>query len=341
MVKKIIIAFLFVIVIGLGAFGTYHFYSENKSNISAYNAEKQQKENLQAQLNQIGTMTNTYAVATDMLSGDEIEDSDIIEVYVPTSAIASNGYDVSVNPDARASLVGRKVRCKISAGTIITPDLLMTESEEETGILHYPVELTFTSLPVTLEVGDYIDLRFLLSNGEEYVVLDHKIVQAIYNNTITLHITEEENALINSLYNDLGVYSSCCISYLFKYLEPGNKQTLSFYPVVSDMAEFLSFNPNITDVTRCVNKTLRAHLDEQLLMLSNSANSGTSSAVLSSVSSALSGQSSMRQQWLSDKEQEDQTAGETTGETTSEITGGEAVAGETTEESNVDLEAIE
>lgn len=40
MVKKIIIAFLFVIVIGLGAFGTYHFYSENKSNISAYNAEK-------------------------------------------------------------------------------------------------------------------------------------------------------------------------------------------------------------------------------------------------------------------------------------------------------------
>ena len=51
----------------------------------------------------------------------------------------------------------------------------------------------------------------------------------------------------------------------------------------------------------------------------------------------------MRQQWLSDKEQEAQTAGETTGgETTGgETTGDEAVAGETTEESNVDLEAIE
>lgn len=332
MFKKILISILFVAVIGAGSFGTYHFYKENKANISAYDAERMQKENLQAQLNQIGTMTTTYAVATDLLSGDEIKDTDIIEVHIPTSAVASNGYDTSVNPDARASLIGRKVRCKISANTILTPDMLMTETEEETGLLQYPVELTFNSLPVTLEVGDYVDLRLLLANGEEYVVFDHKIVQAIYNNTVTFYITEEENAIINSLYSDLGVYSQCCVAYLFKYLEPGNKQTLSFYPVVTEMEEFLMYNPNITDITRCVNTNLRDHINEQLLMLSNSANSGTSSAVLSSVSSAMSGQSSMRQQWLQNKEQEESTSETVTDGTTE---------GTVEDTSTVDLEAIE
>lgn len=334
MFKKILVAILFVAVIGAGSFGTYHFYKENKANISAYDAERAQKENLQAQLNQIGTMTTTYAIATDLLSGDEIKDTDIIEVHIPTSAVASNGYDTSTNPDARSSLIGKKVRCKISANTILTPDMLMTESEEESGLLQYPVELTFNSLPVTLQVGDYVDLRFLLANGEEYVVLDHKVVQAICNNTVTFHITEEENAIINSLYSDLGVYNQACIAYLFKYLEPGNKQTLSFYPVVTELEEFLMYNPNITDITRCVNTNLRDHINEQLLMLSNSANSATSSAVLSSVSSAMSGQSTMRQQWLSDKEQEEQNAAETATDTT-------ATDGSTESTESVDLEAIE
>lgn len=330
--KKILIAVLFIIVIGAGAFGTYHFYDLNKATKSDLELMTGERNNYKAQVDQIGTMTTTYAIAGNLLSGDEITEVDLKEVRIPESAIASNGYNIAVDSEIKNQLIGRKVRCSVSAGTILTPDLLMTEDEEVTGLLHYPVELTFESLPVTLMKGDTVDLRFLLASGEEYVVLDHKKVMDIFNTTITFHITEEENAIINSLYNDLGVYGVACKAYLFKYLEPGNKQTLSFYPVVTEMEEFLLFNPNITDITRCVNTTLRDHINEQLLFLTNSANSGTSSAAMQTVTSALSGQNSMRQNWLQEQEkaeQEVQVSGE------QGTTEGEAAQEE------VDLEAIE
>lgn len=331
--KKILLAILFIAVAGAGAFGTYHFYNENKTTTTSLEQVKIERDNYLAQVNQIGTMTTTYAIAGDILSGSEITEADLIEVHIPQKAIASNGYDLSVNPDVKASLVGRKMRCSVAANTIITPDMLMTEEEEVAGLMHYPIELTFDSLPVTLKEGDTIDLRFLLANGEEYVVLDHKIVKAVFNNTIQLHVSEEENAIINSLYSDLGVYSNCTKAYLFKYLEPGNKQTLSFYPVVTEMEDFLLFNPNITDITRCVNTTLRDHINEQLLILSDSANSGTSSAALSVFSTALSGQNSMRQNWLQEQEQ----AAEEGAVTSTE---GAPAEGEVPQE-EVDLEAIE
>lgn len=331
--KKILLAILFIAVAGAGASGTYHFYNENKTTTTSLEQVKIERDNYLTQVNQIGTMTTTYAIAGDILSGSEITESDLIEVHIPQKAIASNGYDLSVNPDVKASLVGRKMRCSVAANTIITPDMLMTEEEEVAGLMHYPIELTFDSLPVTLKEGDTIDLRFLLANGEEYVVLDHKIVKAVFNNTIQLHVSEEENAIINSLYSDLGVYSNCTKAYLFKYLEPGNKQTLSFYPVVTEMEDFLLFNPNITDITRCVNTTLRDHINEQLLILSDSANSGTSSAALSVFSTALSGQNSMRQNWLQEQEQ----AAEEGAVTSTE---GAPAEGEVPQE-EVDLEAIE
>lgn len=332
MFKKILIALLFIIVAGAGAFGTYHFYNENKATTTSLEQTKIERDNYLAQVNQIGTMTTTYAVAGDILSGAEITEADLIEVHVPQKAIASNGYDLSVTPDIKESLVGRKMRCSVAANTIITPDLLMTEEEAVKGLMHYPIELTFESLPVTLKVGDTIDLRFLIANGEEYVVLDHKIVKDIYNNTIQLYISEEENAIINSMYSDLGVYSTCTRAYLFKYLEPGNKQTLSFYPVVSEMEDFLLFNPNITDITRCVNTTLRDHINEQLLILSDSANSGTSSQALSVFSTALSGQNSMRQNWLTEQENAESS------ETVESPEGTEEGA---VSQEEVDLEAIE
>lgn len=345
MFKKILIAILFVAVIGAGAFGTYHFYTENKTTLSTLANTQAQLAQKTSELDSIGTMTTVYSLASDVLSGAEIKAEDFVTVYIPTSAAPQACYYADATPTTDEegnevldgtinAIYGKHYRCNYTKGTIITSDMLMTEDEEYAGVVAYPVELTFNSVPVTLQVGDYVDIRFLLSNGEEYVVLDHKVVQAITNNTIQLYINEEENAIINSLYSDLGVYGNVCTAYLFKYLEPGNKQTLAFYPVVADMEEFLLYNPNITDVTRCINKTLRDHIDQQLLILSDSANSGTSGSVIGYVTSSLSGQSSMRQAWLQEQQQKEQQEAQA-------AANGEVVAEDGAESEPVDTEVIE
>lgn len=342
MFKKIIPWILLVVVMAAGGYGTFRFYRENKANIESLNNMTNMYNSARAELDSIGTMINVYAISTDVLSGDEIRDTDIITVSIPEQAAGSTvvradavieSEDGTTTP-AVDQFVGKHYRCNYSKGTLLTTEMLMTDEEEVEGIMKFPIELTFSSLPVTLVKGDYIDLRFLIANGEEYVILDHKIVRDIYNTTITLWVSEEENVLINSMYSDLGVYPSACVAYLFKYLEPGNTQTLSFYPCSAEVEKFLKYHPNITDITRCVNTNLRQHIDSELAILSDSANSGVSSSIISTVSSALSNQSAMRQQWLQDqeqKEQEAQEAGVSTDDT-----------GEVTETQEViDTEAIE
>lgn len=335
MVKKILIGLLIVVIAVAGGLGTWHFYKENKTTLSTLTETQGQLQNAQAQLAAIGTMTEVYGLATNVMSGEEIKETDLIPIHIPTSAAPSTSFTVDAGT---AGLVGKHYRCNYNSNVIITQEMLMSEEEETGGIMAYPIELTFNSVPVTLEPGDIIDLRFLLANGEEYVVLDHKEVKAIYNTTVTLHVNEEENAIINSMYSDLSVYSTSCIAYLFKYLEPGNKQTLSFYPVLTELEDFLMYNPNITDVTRCVNTTLRDHLNQQLLILSDSANGANSQMYMAHINGALSGQLQFRQQYMQDKqaEAEAQAAGEIPAD------GGDYTYTEdVTSTEEVDLEAIE
>ena len=329
MLKKVLTIILILAIAGAGGFGTYHFYTENKNNMNTLQQTQSQLAQAQSELSAIGTMTYAYSVATNVLSGEVIDEGDLVEVYIPTSAV---GDTVIADAETAATLVGKRFRCNYSAGTLMTKEMVMTDSEEVEGITYYPIELTFTALPVTLAIGDQVSIRFLLANGEEYVVLSHKIVRDIYNNTIQLYINEEENAIIKSLLNDLGVYNCVCTAYLYKYLEPGNTDDLAFYPVVTEMEDFLYYNPNITDPTRCINSNLREHINQQLILLSDSANSGTANLVISSVGSQLSASDTMRQDWVQKQQQ-----AEESGEVVSE-------SGETTEETTeaeVDTEAID
>ena len=159
-----------------------------------------------------------------------------------------------------------------------------------------------------------------------------RFIQAGGNLDNLVYINEEANAIIKSLLNDLGVYNGVCTAYLYKYLEPGNTDDLAFYPVVTEMEDFLYYNPNITDPTRCINSNLREHINQQLILLSDSANSGTANLVISSVGSQLSASDTMRQDWVQKQQQ-----AEESGEVVSE-------SGETTEETTeaeVDTEAID
>ena len=337
--KKILVIILILAIGGAGGYGTYHFYKENKMNIESLTNTQAQLSAAQSELNAIGSMTNAFVLTSDVLSGQEITENDFTTVYVPSSAL--NGvsyYDGASAEDHMTvnSLVGRKFRSAYHAGDFITDDMLMTEEEATSGLAAYGITIGFDSLPVDLEVGDTVDIRLLLMNGEEYVILDHKIIKGIAQNVVTLHVTEEENALINSMYSDLGVYSNACVAYLYKYLEPGNKQTLSFYPVNSEMESMLLFNPNITDATRCINPTLRAHLDQTLTILSDSANQSVSGLTKSYITTQISNANLARQQYLTEKEQARQESSQTTTiEGTSDVVEG------TEEVQEVDPEAIE
>lgn len=296
--KKILVILLMVILVagcGFGVWGTLKFRKDYNTQLQQNQTLVQQNAQVQAQIDAIGAMGVAYQVNAPKASGEEIKEADLKEIYVP----------MSINGDStiatKEELVGRHYKVDVTTGTIITKDLLMPEGE--TTLVKFPRELQFKSLPVQLEVGDYVDVKFLIANGEEYVILPHKEVQAISGTTLSFNVSEEENQLINSAIMDVAQYSAACMMYCDMYLEPGNGESAAFYPVQESMQEFIMFNPNITDYSRCINVTMRQHIDQCLIMFSNGANQGNASSFISGMEQQLSAQLSMRSEYLQQKEQ--------------------------------------
>lgn len=285
---------------GFGIWGTLKFRKDYNAQLQQNNSLVSQNAQVQAQIDAIGAMGVAYQVKTPKLSGEEIKAEDLKEVSVP----------VSINGDATITniedLVGKHYRVDTTTGTILTKDLLM--AEDQAIAPKFPREISFPSLPVKLEVGDYVDVKFLIANGEEYVVLPHIEVEAIAGTILSFEVTEEENQLINSLIMDISQYPQACMTYVDLYLEPGNAQSTAFYPVQADMEQFIIFNPNIEDKTRCINTTMRAHIDKQLILYSSGNNNSTASNFISGMQQQLSAQLQMRNEYLQAKSQAEKDA---------------------------------
>ena len=137
-----------------------------------------------------------------------------------------------------------------------------------------------------------------MPNGEDYTILNHKRIERLFNTTITFFVSEEENMLINSAIADEAQYSGSVLIYLTKYLEPGNDNTVAFYPVSHYVENFIKFNVNIQDTTRLINPTLRDHIDEVLILYTDSDNLAASQAFISALSAQYSAQLAMQADWI-------------------------------------------
>lgn len=298
MVKKILLTLLIVILVGAGAGGTIYFYTQNKNQIEQNASLTAQNMQIQAELNAIGSLVTTYEVADKVYSGQPVKESDLIAVSVPAST-CSTASITDIN-----NILGNYYKVDINPGTIISMDMLMDDASEADK--RYTRELTFTSLPVGTVVGDYIDVRLILPNGEEYVVVSHERIERLYDTTITIHVSEEENQIINSMFAELGQYQGFTFAYLVKYIEPGKDvDTVAFYPVQEDMKELVMLNPNIKDTTRCINDTLRAHIDQVLLIYTSSNNQKTAQSFVEELAAQHEYQLGAHQMWIEEHTDED------------------------------------
>ena len=291
MLKKILIILAFVIVLGAGAGCSIYFYIQNQNQIEMNQMLAAQNAQVQSQLNAIGAMTTVYEVNTKVYGGNMIKEEDLIAVSIPVSATGKTSITDMTD------LLGKFYKVSVEPGTILTTDMLMDELDDSS--MRYTREILLQSVPVTTQVGDFIDVRMMLPNGEDYVVFSHKRIELLYDNVMTIKVSEEEHQIWNSALIDLSTYSSYgLVMYVTKYLEPGvDIDTIAMYPVQHDMENWIRFNPNITDTTRCINETLRDHIDEILFVFSSSKNASVSTGISGIFSTHMSAQVAAQQQW--------------------------------------------
>lgn len=250
--KKVLVILGVVAGLLLSGGGTFlvlnHFHNQETEQLTSQIAT------LNANLAAIGEITTCYTVQAGTFPGQEITEDLIIEQSIPSSF--KNDTFAS-----RDDLVGLYCKVALTPGTPITKDMVMSEP-----IVHSlrEVDISGNRWPIGLKEGDYVDLRITYPRGEDFIVLSHKRIMSITDQTLKVHMTEEEQTLYQSALVDFYLsrgYGSDL--YLTKYVEPGIQDEAGvFYSVPKNIEAVVLKNPNIVEMAQVtVEEGLRTAID--------------------------------------------------------------------------------
>ena len=172
-----------------------------------------------------------YVMSGDQPVGHVITSNDLILAEVKEISSPIDSFEVIYSGDGTAKTaikddrqraVGKKLKIAVKDKTILTSAMLLSDDDEVSADLRTK-EFNMISLPSDLEVGDFIDIRIVFPNGEDYLVVAGKEVQQIGtsadSNTIFLNLTEEDILRVSGAIIESYISDSVNI-YAVKYVNP-------------------------------------------------------------------------------------------------------------------------
>lgn len=256
------------VIIGIAATVTATFLITNHFHNKETEQLTSQIATLNADLDAIGPIVSCYTVQSPTFPGQEITEDLLVEQSIPSSF--TNESFASME-----DIAGLYSKVAITPGTPITKDMVMSEPVIDS---LREVDITGNRWPIGLKAGDYVDLRITYPRGEDFIVLSHKRVMSITDQTLKVHMTEEEQTLYQAALVDFYLsrdYGSDI--YLTKYVEPGIQDSASvFYSVPTNIATVCKQNPNIIDIAQVsVQDTMRATIEAARADFADGDESGT------------------------------------------------------------------
>ena len=195
-----------------------------------------------------------YVLTKDVKSGEQIFPGDFRSIVVELDAAPGNPIDPYYEEVFKPNESYAKVN--MTTGTIITSSLVYIDAAtpltKDIRIQQYNMFV----LQKGLEVGDYIDVRFILPTGEDYIVASRKRVIDVSERTVWLAMSEQETLTMScAIYESYLIKGSAL--YTTVYVDPGlqgtrisengtdNDPAFVTYATTGEIAKFIMENPNI------------------------------------------------------------------------------------------------
>ena len=189
-------------------------------------------------------------------SGQEITSNMVEEVEIPITTNTTDFFQAKrQGSDGKLTSVafagGYTSKVDLVEGTILTKSILNEADEEALGDSTRYVEYNVVTIPTTLEIGDFIDIRLRLPNTHDLIVVSKKEIMNIYDNTIGLNLAEEDILILNSAIVETFVMNGSAELYLAKYVEPGMQEKATYtYSPTAQTVELIQNDPNIVTTAR-------------------------------------------------------------------------------------------
>lgn len=175
-----------------------------------------------------------YVALKKIYAGSQITEQDIAITEVFSS------MDISCFIDA--SDIGRIAAVDIDEGMPMLK--IMLQSTLEKGLREE--EYSCIQLMSNLVENDFVDVRIVYPNGENYSILSRKAVHnlSLENNTVFFHVNEEEIMRMSSAIVDTYIHPGTVL-YVTRYIEDGQTATIPNYEPSKAVMLAMSNDPNI------------------------------------------------------------------------------------------------
>lgn len=184
-----------------------------------------------------------YVFTSDIKSGDKIDSSKVTLKSATNDVVPSDFMgigDITENTIAKID---------IAKGSVLSKTIVNEASEKTTPDLREQ-QYNMVVLPQYLEEGNYIDIRLMLPNGQDFIVASKKRVKQISEDTIWINMYEQETlAMSNAIVEAYKITGSKL--YATTYVDAGNQENASpTYVPSADVIKLMNADPNIVNTAK-------------------------------------------------------------------------------------------
>ena len=187
-----------------------------------------------------------YVLTKDVAAGEALT-ADMFQVQ----RVQSTGDLSVVASPAEEELLGKRLKVSLTKGAALSADVLyegapVADDERR-------VELREVELPKTLREDEYVDVRIVFPNGEDYLVVGHKRVYRIIRDdegevlALQLRLLEEELLRYQAACVDTKTYRDTRL-YAVQYTGEYQVAAQAYYPVNREVFRLLQWDPNIVEL---------------------------------------------------------------------------------------------
>ncbi len=214
-------------------------------------------------------------------------------------------------------------KVSMRANTIITPEFISRSdnfAQDDVRTQEYNVVV----LPTDLKTGDYIDVRAMFPNGQDYIVVSKKEVEipessgASSDDTIWINLSEDETLHMSCAIIDVAQVKGAKL-YATKYTDAGiQKAAIPTYIVNGSTSNLLQTDPNILEkaLNEIINRYSRIGVDRREEINSNITNQGEEAKtnLETVIEESITNQKNSRKEYLESLSTPDSTTDSTTSE---------------------------
>ena len=198
--------------------------------------------------NLLALQQKIYVTAEDIPSGGEITEDllkqEIVQTTVPKDMMFTPTDFVEVDDDGNEFALEFVSKVELPAGTIVTKDMVAEAGNEVTDDQRIQ-EYNMLMLPSELKNGQYIDIRYKLPSGADYIVAAKKKVLQCTADTVWLKVDEAEILSIGCSIVEAYQTNGSKL-YATVYSEAGMQAEASTtYTPSNDVWDLINRNPNI------------------------------------------------------------------------------------------------